>query len=235
MLPIDQFNRFRAELLSLPIGPDRYTRDELINERFHIFSESGLDVYYAPFHYLNKHARVVLIGLTPGWTQMEEAFRAARRGIANGLDGEALFRHIDISASFCGPMRKNLISMLHEIGLHHCLGINTCDDLFNPEKADKFRAGFTSAVSAPIFKKGGNYRGSGPRLLQVPKLREWVIENLANELASVPEAVIVPLGKVANQSGTVHFRASIKFDYARSLSDRLSTSVRRKRPSQADF
>jgi len=39
-----------------------------------------------------SEARVVLLGLTPGWTQMEEAFRAARQGFSAGLEGKDLFR-----------------------------------------------------------------------------------------------------------------------------------------------
>lgn len=59
-----------------------------------------LDVHYAPFHYLNENARVVLMGLTPGWTQMEKAFRAAKLGMEKGLDDEALFHYIDMTGSF---------------------------------------------------------------------------------------------------------------------------------------
>ncbi|MGI8962727.1 MAG: hypothetical protein ACR2IV_23805 [Bryobacteraceae bacterium] len=200
MLPIEYFDHFRAELFALPVKPHGYTREELINKRFHDFSDCGLDVYYAPFHYLNKNARVLLMGLTPGWTQMEKAFRAARLGIAQGLDGEALFHHIDMTACFGGGlMRNNLISMLNEIGLHRCLKIGSCADLFDLQKPGPPLAGFTSAVSAPIFRKGSNYRGYGPQLLQVPRLKQWVLENLAKEFASVHEAVIVPLGTVANE------------------------------------
>lgn len=199
MLPVEHFNRFRAELLALPMRPDGYTRAELINNRFHLFSARGLDVYYAPFHYLSRSTRVLLIGLTPGWTQMERAFRAAKIGLENGLDGEALFHYIDVSGSFSGPMRSSLVSMLDGIGLHDRLRVRSCNDCFDPEKPDQHLAGFTSVISAPIFKNGDNYRGLGPRLLQVPVLRQWALDNLARELASVPEAIVVPLGQVANE------------------------------------
>src|SRR5690348_5165130 len=89
--------------------------------------------------------------------------------------------------------------MLNEIGLHDCLKIRSCDDLFDLHRPRHHLAAFTSVVSAPIFRKGRNYRGCGPRLLRVQWLKQWVIENLANELASVPQAVIVPLCKVANE------------------------------------
>jgi hypothetical protein len=55
---------------------------------------------------------------------------------------------------------------------------------------------FTSAVSAPIFRSGANYNGSPPPL-GIPVLREWVLKNLATELAAMPDAIIIPLGKTA--------------------------------------
>lgn len=199
MLPTADFDRFRQAIASLPLkdGELKYERAELIYPYFLLFSEAGLDVYYVPFHYVNINARVVLMGLTPGWTQMEEAFRAARQGIAKGLEGEALFRHIATTGSFSGPMRKNLVSMLNGIGLNTQLGIASCCDLFG---ARSELVHLTSAVNAPIFKSGKNYRGYGPALLQVPKLNAWIVKNLAAELRLVPNAVIVPLGRVADES-----------------------------------
>jgi len=198
MLPMTDYNRFRQAIASLPLKGEgeKYERAELISQRFLLFSDSGLDVYYVPFHHLNTSACVVLMGLTPGWTQMEEAFRAAKQGIAKGLEGEPLFHHIETTGSFSGPMRKNLVSMLDEIGLNRRLRIASCLDLFG---ARSELAHLTSAVSAPIFRNGKNYRGYGPPLLQVRRLKEWIIENLAVELRAVPEAVIVPLGRVADE------------------------------------
>jgi hypothetical protein len=199
MLPAAYFDRFRQELLSLPLKgeSDKFGRAELICPQFLLFSQSNLDVYYAPFHNLNPNARLALIGLTPGWTQMEEAFRAARKGLSSGLDGQRLFEHIDRTGSFSGPMRKNLVEMLDGIGINTLLGISSCLSLFDTLH---HMVHFTSVVSAPIFKNGDNYRGYGPPLLQVPELEKWVVENLAAELAAMPQAVIVPLGRVADEA-----------------------------------
>jgi len=176
---------------------EKYGRAELICPRFLLFSQANLDVYYAPFHRANPTARVALIGLTPGWTQMEGAFRAARKGLASGLDGQRLFEHIGRTASFSGPMRKNLVAMLDGIGMNTVFEIASSHSLFD---TSSHLVHFTSAVSAPIFRNGDNYRGYGPLLLQVPKLKEWVAEKLAAELASMPQAVIVPLGRIADEA-----------------------------------
>jgi hypothetical protein len=199
MLPISYFDRFRDEIIRLPLksGDEKYDKAELICPRFFLFNEANLEVYYAPFHHSNPHARVALVGLTPGWTQMEGAFRAARKGLAGGLEGKSLFAQISRSGSFSGPMRKNLVGMLDGINLNSHLGIPSCSTLFD---TGHHLVHLTSVVSTPIFKSGENYRGSGPRLLEVQKLRAWVTENLAAELAAIPQALIVPLGRVADNA-----------------------------------
>jgi hypothetical protein len=197
MLPHTYFDRFREAILNLPVksGNEKYNKAELMCQRFLLFSQDNLEVYYAPFHHLNPNARLALVGLAPGWTQMEEAFRAARQGLASGLDGQALFEQIDRIGSFSGPMRRNLVEMLDGVGINRLLGIPSCLGLFH---ALHHLVHFTSVVSAPVFRNSENYRGYGPPLLQVPRLKEFVAEHFAAELASMPQAIIVPLGRVAD-------------------------------------
>jgi len=208
MLPRKLFDQFRQAIASLPTKAEneRYEKSELLCERFRLFSEAGLDVYYVPFHYMNRKARVVLLGLTPGWTQMELAFRAAKKALAEGLEGDALFRRVLTTAAFGGSMRKNLVSMLDGIGLNDRLGVGSCLDLFG-KSSDLVH--FTSAVTAPVFKKGENYAGLSPRLLTLPTMKAFVVEILGAELLLLPEAVIVPLGNVAS--------AAVEFLHAQDL------------------
>ena len=196
MLPLHFFDRYRTALLALPVlQPDEhYSRNQLISDAFRIFRANGLDVFYAPFHYSNPRAK--LVGLTPGFTQMANAFRAAKEAQRAGLSGTELFAHINRAASFSGPIRQNLVQMLDQIGLHTRLGIRTCSDLFAGAHA---MVHFTSAVSAPIFKAEQNYNGS-PGLLKVPQLREWVMNNLAFELRELSDAIIISLGAHAGSA-----------------------------------
>jgi hypothetical protein len=125
---------------------------------------------------------------------VENAFRAAKHGQRLGLSGARLFAHIDTAGSFSGPMRQNLVQMLDQIGLNKRLDIPTCDDLFAEAHA---MVHFTSAVSAPIFRREQNYNGS---LLEVPELRQWVMQNFAAELRALSEAIIIPLGIYAGEA-----------------------------------
>jgi hypothetical protein len=193
---IEKFEQFHAALEALP-HKDQYGRDDLINEKFLLFSESNLNAYYVPFHYLNRRARVILVGLTPRWTQMERAFRAAKCGMINGLKDGRLYNFVNTCGSFSGSMRPILEGMLDGIGLHKCLGIDSCSDLF-AEASELVH--FTSVVSAPIFKDGENYTASNARqLLTLPLFRSFILNNFAKELDSLAGAVMVPLGKVADE------------------------------------
>jgi hypothetical protein len=194
MIPFRKFKRHWKAALRLP-AQDRYQKAQLCSKQFLLCRERGLDVYYVPFHHLNIHARIVLVGITPGWTQMERAFWAAKKGQADGLNGERLFSYINSTGSFSGPMRTNLVEMLDGIGISRCLGIGSCSDLFSESN---HLVHFTSAISAPIFKGGKNYAGVNPRLLEVPTLKAFVLAHLAEELAAMPRAIIIPLGKVPN-------------------------------------
>jgi hypothetical protein len=198
---IQGFEKYRTlidELRSSPITGDKqfYTPGELINDKFLLFSDGKLSAYYVPFHYMNRDARVVLVGLTPGWTQMERAFRTAKREMANGLTGEKLFQVIATSGSFSGSMRKILVSMLDGIGLNQHLKLLSCSELFG---AASTLVHFTSAVSAPTFIEGKNFTGHGVSFLKLPKFRAFIVDNLAKELALLPNAVIIPLGKIVDK------------------------------------
>ena len=104
-----------------------------------------------------------------------------------------MFEHIDKAGSFSGPMRRNLVSMLDEVGVAERLGVSSTDRLFETGQGG---ASFTSCISAPVFRNGKNYTGT--RILQIPRIRDWVIRHLTEELGSAHDAIVVPLGKVAN-------------------------------------
>ncbi len=44
-------------------------------------ASGDVKIYYAPFEYINPNARVVLVGITPGPTQMVNANNEARRAL----------------------------------------------------------------------------------------------------------------------------------------------------------
>jgi hypothetical protein len=181
------FDRFADAIRDLPARIDRAT---LLSDTFRLYSDRQLSIYYAPFDRVNTHARLALVGVTPGWTQMEVAYSTARQELLEGHDREEILATVKRAASFAGSMRTNLITMLDALGLPEVLGTST-RSLFHV-RDDLVHS--TSAIRYPVFIDSGNYTGHGPSPLDISILTAFVEEQLAAELASVDRALIVPLG-----------------------------------------
>jgi hypothetical protein len=158
---------------------------------FRLHHEEQLEIYYVPFDYLNERARIVLIGITPGHNQMLLAYGAVRQALAEGCSPLEACQAADREASFAGSMRTNLVTMLDGLGVPAALGIKSATQLFD-DRADL--AHTTSAIRDAVFVDGKNYTGHTPRISETPVLRHYVTSLLAEEVARVERALLVPLG-----------------------------------------
>src|SRR5436305_1894397 len=97
-----QFDHFAAQIASLPAPANgsSYSKQELRLPQFQLYAESRLEIYYAPFDYVNTAAEVVLVGITPGSYQMERSFNEARRGLLQALPHNEVQRRAKEAASF---------------------------------------------------------------------------------------------------------------------------------------
>ena len=75
----DSLFRKYAPTLTDPVPP------KVRDPRLLIDKAGDLKVYYAPFEYVNPEARIVLVGITPGPTQMVNANKEARLALQRGL------------------------------------------------------------------------------------------------------------------------------------------------------
>jgi hypothetical protein len=155
-----------------------------------IHREGDLTVAWAPFDYVAVNARLVVVGITPGRQQAENALHAFQQALARGLSPEAALRPAKMTGSFSGPMRASLVSMLDHVGAHRVFGVATCATLFDPQ--DEL-AHFTSALRHPVFVGGENYNGAPPMTRQ-PALRHMIETHLAEEARALPRALWLPLG-----------------------------------------
>jgi hypothetical protein len=188
------FSEFEAAIRALPLR-DRFDRADLLIPSLRLHHDGPLEMYYAPFGSVNPSAAIVLLGITPGWTQTEIAYRVARREIDGGATAEEICRLAKQNASFAGTMRTNLVRMLDDLGVSSSLGIRSTSELFGPAAALVHTA---SAIRYPVFVKGRNYAGHGPDMLRNAFLRDCLESILAPELASVPDALVVPLGNAVS-------------------------------------
>lgn len=156
-----------------------------------------LSVCYAAFEHINRAAKVVLVGLTPGEQQALRANEAVAEQLFAGASDQEALKTAKVFASFSGPMRANLLALLDSIGLPEKVGIQSTNQLFG-EHSDLCH--FTSALRYPVFVDNKNYSGS-PSILKHPLLRKMVDDHLAKELKLIGgKAWYIPLGRESAQA-----------------------------------
>lgn len=183
------FQKFQS-VLRAPEAP------KVRDPRLLIDQDGALQVYYAPFEFVNPTARVVLVGITPGPTQMSNANAEARRVLlAGGSDAEAI-RTAKRVAAFSGePMRSNLIKQLNHWGFQRWLGVKDAAELFAGEQP---LLQTTSLLRYPVFLSDDDYRGT-PDMTRNPLLRKHLLSGFVEEVAALPSAVFLGLGPVVQK------------------------------------
>lgn len=152
--------------------------------------EGSLTVAWAPFDHVAAGARLVVVGITPGRQQAENALTAFRAALAGGASAAEASRSAKLVGAFSGPMRENLVAMLDRIGAQHALGVRSVVEVFDPRRE---LVHLTSALRHPVFVGGANYNGA-PDMLRTPTLRRMVETCLADEARTLPHALWLPLG-----------------------------------------
>ncbi len=204
---------YAPRIAALP--PDtRLSREALLTPEFLLHEEGRLAIYYAPFDYLNPRARITLVGITPGFRQMEIALRATRDALLVG-DGDlaAICARVKYQASFAGPIRHFLLAMLDGIGLPAALDIPASAALY-AERADLLHT--SAVVRHPAFVAGRDWTGHAPTVRRSPLLRRYLWETFLPELRAIPTALVIALGTCA-ADGLAELVAAGALDPARCL------------------
>ncbi|QRG67645.1 hypothetical protein [Brevibacillus choshinensis] len=192
MLISTHLERYKHAILSLPTDAT-LTKADLLIDDFLMARDGRLETYYAPHNeYALPSAKVIILGITPGWNQMRIAMQAAKRSLEAGLSDEEVCRNAKHAASFVGSMRANLIDFLDTLELHRHLGISSCQELFQ-EHRDLLHT--TSLLRFPVFVNGQNYNGNDPGLLTTPSLADAAMGFMQEELPIWERALLIPLGK----------------------------------------
>ncbi|MEF9992309.1 MAG: hypothetical protein RR765_09425 [Peptostreptococcaceae bacterium] len=183
----------------LPIK-DKYTKEELLTEKFLIEREGNIEIYYAPHNeYLNPKAKIFIIGITPGFQQMSTAISTARKELELSDDIESIQYKCKVAGRFSGSLRKNIISMLDGIKLNEALNLNSCSELFQEKD---YLLHTVSLIPYPVFVKKQNYTGHTPKLIKTDFLMKYVYRNFINELERIEnfrDILLIPLGKAVEE------------------------------------
>ena len=176
-------SKFLSQIRSLK----KINKSTITNKNFLIKREDNIEIYYAPFDYINLKAKIMIVGITPGLQQMLQSFEAVN-------EGRSLKEVKDLS-SFKGSMRTTLIKYLDALNINKKLKIKSCESLFNINS--KYLHS-TSLIKYPVFDKGRNYSGSG--LLKKKILLDFLEAHFVKELKKLDKTIIVPLGNTVSST-----------------------------------
>lgn len=182
------FSRFATAIKTVDLTA--VDRPSLIPPAFLLDREGALEVRYIPFETVNAGARVVLVGLTPGFTQWRNAVAEAQTQLQQGACDEQALIAAKRTGAFSGTLRPNLVALLDSIGLHQWLKVGSCGALFD-QHSNVLHS--TSLLRHPVTKDALNYSGA-PDPTRAPFLRKQIERYFAHEARLFPNAVFVPLG-----------------------------------------
>ncbi|MBI1452455.1 hypothetical protein IL972_11100 [Acinetobacter sp. FL51] len=170
-----------------------HTLEQLYQEDHLKIGQFGqLSSYYAPFEAINPMAQVIFVGICPGKAQWQHAIAVAKTGLESNIPFATLLKQIKSESAFRGPMRRNIVHLLDYVGLHHKLGIESSQNLF---EQDQERVHMTSVLRHCILHKGQNYNGSTPDMLKNDFLQQHIQKNFITEIQQLsPTAVYIPMG-----------------------------------------
>ncbi len=172
--------------------PSQISSDPTLGGRLELSKHGAISRIYAPFETINKNARLVICGITPGRRQAIDALLEAHRQLSAGVDVIAAAKAAKATASFAGSMRPNIAAMLDFIKLPEKFGLTNSATLFNTA-SDLVH--YTSASRFPTFIGQDNYTGSSPALKRLLQNHSQIYDALADEAAALPKAIWIPLGR----------------------------------------
>ncbi|MDE5758918.1 MAG: hypothetical protein K2H85_09955 [Allobaculum sp.] len=157
--------------------------------------QNGLKEYYcAHTDYMDSEAKVVFIGICPGFEQMRLSFELVKH-LQSSPEPDVL-RQAKVKARFGGSMRQNLIDLANQTDLASYLGVESVQDLFNP---DCHLMDNTALLPYPIFRDGKNYTGHAPKINRSGMLKAICETQLQKIKEIYPNAVFIPLGKAVDE------------------------------------
>lgn len=171
----------------------QYSFEELSQStQLQLANYDQLTSYYTPFEYVNRNAKVVLVGITPGRMQWKNALQAAKQALQQDLTDDAVLAYAKQQGAFSGPIRNNLVKILDHIGLHNKLGIHSTHALFHESQ---HLVHMTAILPHAIFVNGKNYTGTSPNMLKNAFLYQQIEQYFLPQIQALPHALYIPLGQ----------------------------------------
>lgn len=191
---------------------DSFEKENILSKKFELYSDNKniIKIYYAPHNeIINQKAKIFIVGITPGWTQTQIAYKTAHEGLVKNLNSEQIRKNCKVKSRFAGSMRKNIIEMLDELELNRYLKISSCSELFD-YKNELLHT--TSLIPYPIFINNKNYTGSNPSILENEVFVDYVKRYFYKETENFDNILIIPLGKAVEEVLKMMINENIIYD-----------------------
>jgi len=191
-MAITSYSTFSVFNEKIDVLPQDFYDEAILSEDFLLekSDESRLSIYYSPVEYLNKNAVILIVGITPGFRQMKKAYASVQANKKSQSDEKRL-HHAKMDSSYEGPMRKNLVQMLDQLGLPHYLQVSTSAELFGPKNHLLHTTGL---LPYPVFYRGKNFTGSTPDIWKTATLKKYVLNCFVDDMSRLDNPLIIPLG-----------------------------------------
>ncbi len=178
-------DRYRASISHLAYNSDKASNKELL-----LWQDQSLRCVYAPFDHVNTDAKIIVVGITPGRSQMNRALAIFQQYAQNNDELTALLA-VKQQASLSGGMRPKITQILNKLGYPQHLDIPCSSSLWGQHS---HLVHFCSLLKYPVFINANDYCGQ-VQLFKNPKLVDLLMTQFVTDLADInPNAEIVPLG-----------------------------------------
>jgi len=180
------FMRFSADL-------KRLGQEGVGALEFCLGKEGKYSLQYTPFEHIACKAKLVIVGITPGNTQLDLAYQVAQELLNAGRPTEKTLTEIKKVGAFGGnSMKPNLLKLLRHFQFEKLLDIDDVESLWK-ENAGLLHS--TSVVPHAAFKDGKRFNGSFDEIMASRLLKECFLDCFVPEVREINEkAFFVALG-----------------------------------------
>ncbi|MBT2685552.1 uracil-DNA glycosylase family protein [Bacillus sp. ISL-37] len=203
---MNKLQKYYKKIANLPLK-ENYSRGELLTSDFMMAKENYIEIYYCTHNeYINKKAKVFIIGITPGFQQMSKSIAVARKCFEENLSLDEVAYICKREARFYGVLRSNIIQMLNDLDLNNFLDLKSCEELFNDKD---YLLHTTSLIPYAVFINEKNYTGHSPKINKNALLTSFLAEFFEPQATLLKDALIIPLGKGVEEIVAEYTRAGI--------------------------
>lgn len=120
----DMFARFAEDL-------KRYGKSGVGRAEFELGRQDKNSLRYIPFEHINRDAKIVIVGITPGPTQLGLAYETAQSLLKAGRPADEVLREAKKHGGFGGPkVKPNLLKLLKHFSFDRILGVSQIESLW---------------------------------------------------------------------------------------------------------